>query len=99
MAPPLQPCRRCQRRLMGCKSRAKLPSLLKRFNSSPEVIWLLGTMCVHFPRSQRSIEGLLYECWIDSYHETLRLRWIRCGPSFAADIKRRRIKCIRGFRH
>lgn len=71
----------------------------KYFNSSPEVIRLVVMMYVRFPLSLRNVEDLLYERGIDICHETVRLWWNRFGPLFAADIRRQRVSCVRGFRH
>ncbi|HXG99936.1 MAG TPA: DDE-type integrase/transposase/recombinase, partial [Sphingomicrobium sp.] len=46
----------------------------------------------------RNVEDLLFERGIDICHETVRLWWNRFGPMFAADIRRLRIWCVRGFR-
>ena len=54
---------------------------------------------VRFPLSLRNVEDLLFERGIDLCHETVRLWWNRFGPMFAADIRRRRISRMRGFRH
>ena len=55
-------------------------------------------MYVRFPLSLRNVEDLLYERGIDICHETVRLWWNRFGPLFAADIRRQRVSCMRGFR-
>jgi len=69
------------------------------FHSSPEVIRLVVLMYVRFPLSLRNVEDLLFERGIDVCHETVRLWWNRFGPLFAADIRRQRVSCMRGFRH
>ena len=69
------------------------------FNSSPEVIRLAVQMYVRHPPSLRSAEDLLFEMGIDICHETVRFWWNRFGPMFAAEIRRRRLKRMRGFRH
>jgi len=84
---------------MSLKSRAKPPSPLKRFNSSPEVVRLVVMMYVRFPLSLRNVEDLLFERGSDICHETFRFSWNRSGLMFAADIKRRRINRMSGFRH
>ncbi len=68
------------------------------FNFSPAVIRLVVMMYVRFPLSLRNVEDLLFERGIDICHETVRLWWNRFGPMFAADIRRQRIWCVRGFR-
>lgn len=84
---------------MSRNSRAKPPSPLKRFNSSPKVIRLVVMMYIRFPLSLRNVEDLLAERGIDICHETVRFWWNRFGPMFAADIKRQRISRMRGFRN
>ena len=69
------------------------------FNSSPEVIRLVVMMYVKYPLSLRNVEDLLFERGIDICHETVRLWWNRFGPMFAAEIRRRRVKHMRGFHH
>ena len=56
-------------------------------------------MYVRFPLSLRNVEDLLFEHGIDLCHETVRLWWNRFGPKFAADIRRRRVSRMCGFRH
>ncbi len=56
-------------------------------------------MYVRFPLSLRNVEDLLCERGIDICHETVRMWWNRFGPLFAADIKRRRINRMRGYRN
>ena len=73
-------------------------SPFRYFYSSPEVIRLVVMMYVRFPLSLRNVEDLLFERGIDLCHETVRLWWNRFGPLFAADIRRRRVNRMRGFR-
>ncbi len=61
------------------------------FNSSPEVIRLVGMMYIRYPLSLRQIEDILFERGIDICHETVRFWWNRFGPMFAAEIRRRRV--------
>ena len=61
------------------------------FNSSPEVIRLAVMMYVRYPLSLRQVEDLLFERGIDICHETVRFRWNRFGPMFAAAIRKRRV--------
>ncbi len=61
------------------------------FNSSPEVIRLTVMMYVRYPLSLRQVEDLLFERGIDICHETVRQRWNRFGPMFAAEIRKRRV--------
>jgi len=60
------------------------------FKTSPEVIRPAAMMCVRFPLSLRNVEDLLHERGVDVCHETVRFRWNRFGPMFAAEIRRRR---------
>ncbi len=73
---------------MTRKSRAKPPSPLRCFNSSPELIRLVVLMYVRLPLWLRNVEDLLLERGIDVCHETVRFWWNRFGPLFAADIRR-----------
>ncbi len=61
------------------------------FNSSPEVIRLAVMMYIRYPLSLRQVEDLLFERGIDICHETVRYRWNRFGPMFAAAIRKRRL--------
>ena len=67
----------------------------KYFHSSPEVIRLAVMMYVRFPLSLRNVEDLLHERGIDISHETIRFWWLRFGPIFAAEIRKRRIEGMR----
>ena len=58
---------------MTRKSRAKPPSLFRRFNSSPEAIRLVVVMYVKYPLSLRNVEDVLFERGIDLCHETVRM--------------------------
>ncbi len=69
------------------------------FNSSPEVIRLVAQMYIRYPLSLRNVEDLLFEMGIDICHETVCFWWNRFGPLFAADIRRKRVSRMRGFRH
>jgi putative transposase len=67
----------------------------KYFHSSPEVIRLAVMMYVRFPLSLRNVEDLLHERGIEISHETVRFWWLRFGPIFAAEIRKRRIEGMR----
>lgn len=56
-------------------------------------------MYVTFPLSLRNVEDLLAERGIDICHETVRFRWNRSGPMFAAEIRKRRGEAMRSFTH
>ena len=60
------------------------------FNSSPEVIRLVVMMYVRDPLSLRNVEDLLAERGIDISHETVRFWCNRFGPTFAAEIRKKR---------
>ena len=60
------------------------------FKTSPEIIRLAVMMYIRFPLSLRQVEDLLHERGIDICHETVRAWWNRFGPTFAAEIKKRR---------
>ena len=61
------------------------------FNSSSEVIRLTVMMYIRYPLSLRQVEELLFERGFDICHETVRHRWNRLGPMFAAEIRMRRV--------
>ncbi len=52
---------------------------------------------VRFPLSLRNVEDLLHERGIDVSHETVRYWWNRFGPIFAAEIRRKRARHLRGW--
>jgi putative transposase len=62
------------------------------FNSSPEVIRLTVMLYILYSLSLRQIEDLLFERGIDICYETVRFRWNRFGPTFAAEIRKRRFQ-------
>ena len=53
---------------------------------------------IRFPLSLRNVEDLLHKRGIDVSHETVRFRWRRFGPMFAAEIRKRRIERVRSRR-
>ncbi len=61
------------------------------FNSSPEIIRLTVMMYIRYPKWLRQVEDILCERGIDIWHETVRFRWNRFGPMFAAEIRKRRV--------
>jgi len=63
----------------------------KYFHSSHEIIRLAVMMYVRFPISLRAVEDLLHERGVEISHETVRFWWHRFGPSFASEIRKRRI--------
>ena len=70
----------------------------KGFQSSPEIIRLTVMMYIRFPLSLRNVEDLLHERGIDISHETVRFWWLRFGPMFASEIRKRRIEGMRSSR-
>jgi putative transposase len=68
------------------------------FKMSPAIIRLAVMMYVRFPLSLRNVEDLLHERGIDICHETVRYWWLRFGPMFAAEIKKRRIQGLKSSR-
>ncbi|WP_346765584.1 DDE-type integrase/transposase/recombinase [Sphingobium sp. TB-6] len=69
------------------------------FHSSPDIIRMVVMLYVRYPLSLRNVEDLIFERGYDICHETARLWWNRFEPMFAADIRRRRIGRMRGFRY
>jgi putative transposase len=47
---------------------------------------------VRFPLALRNVEDLLHERGVDVSHETVRFWWHRFGPTFASEIRKRRIE-------
>ncbi|MFD1193842.1 IS6 family transposase [Seohaeicola saemankumensis] len=73
-------------------------SPFRYFKTSPEVIRLAVMLYICFPLSLRNVEDLLHERVIDVSHETVRCWWLRFGPMFAAEIKKRRIEGMKSSR-
>ena len=69
----------------------------KKFYSSPEIIRLAVMMHVRFPLSLRNVLDLLHERGINISHGTVRYRWNRFGPLFAAEIRKNRISRMRAY--
>jgi putative transposase len=67
--------------------------------TSPEIIRLAVMLYVRFPLSLRNVEDLLHERGIEISHETVRFWWLRFGPMFTAEIRRKRVDRMRGCRH
>ena len=53
-------------------------------------------MYIRYPLSLRQVEDILFERGIDICHETVRFRWNRFGPMFAAETRRRRVHTRNG---
>ncbi len=73
-------------------------SLFRYFRTSPEIIRLAVMLYVRFPLSLRNVEDLLHERGIEVSHETVWFWWMRFGPMFAAEIRRRRVGQLRSSR-
>ncbi len=52
---------------------------------------------VRFPLSLRNIEDQLHERSVDISHGTVRFRWNRFGPMFAAEIRKNRVSRMRSY--
>jgi putative transposase len=68
------------------------------FKTSPDIIRLAVMLYVPFPLSLCNVEDRLHERGIDISHETVRFWWLRFGPMFVSEIKRRRIEGIKSSR-
>jgi putative transposase len=73
-------------------------SPFRYFRTSPKIIRLAVMMYVRFPLSLRNVEDLLHERGIEVSHETVRFWWMRFGPMFAAEIRKRRVGQMRSSR-
>jgi putative transposase len=70
----------------------------KGFQSSPEIIRLAVMLYVRFPLSLRNVGDLLHKRGVEISHETVLFWWHRFGPMFAAEIRKRRIECMKSSR-
>ena len=70
-------------------------SPFRHCKTSPEIIRPAVMQYLRYPPSLRDVEYLLHERGIDICHETVRFRWHRFGPMFAAEIRKRRVKGMR----
>lgn len=68
------------------------------FKTSAEIFRLAVMLYVRSPHSRRDVEDLLHERGIDVSHETIRFWWLRFGPMFAAEIRKRRIQGLKSSR-
>jgi len=66
---------------------------------SPEVIRMAVMLYIRYPLSLRNVKDLLFGYGIVVCQETVRFWWIRFGPMFAAEIRRRRVDHMHGRRH
>ena len=71
------------------------PSPFRYFKTSPAIIRLAVMMYIRFPLSLRNVEDLLHERGIDVSYESVRFWWNRFGPTFAAEIRKRRVQQLR----
>ncbi|MCH2069708.1 MAG: IS6 family transposase [Shimia sp.] len=65
------------------------------FRTSPEIIRLAVMMYIRFLLSLRNVEDLLHERGIDVSYESVRFWWLRFGPKFASEIRKRRSQSMR----
>ena len=70
-------------------------SPFRYFRTSPDIIRLAVLLYVRFPLFLRNVEDLPHERGIEISHETVRFWWKRCGPWFAAEIRRKRVQQLR----
>ena len=70
-------------------------SPLRCFRTSPEIIRLAVMMYIRFLLSLRNVEDLLHERGIDVSYESVRFWWLRFGPKFASEIRKRRSQSMR----
>ena len=56
-------------------------------------------MYIRFPLSLRNVEDLLHERGIDVSYESVRFWWLRFGPKFASEIRKRRSQSMRCHSH
>ncbi len=70
-------------------------SPFRYFRTSPEIIRLAVMMYIRFPLSLRNVEDLLHERGIDVSYESVRFWWLRFGPKFASEIRKRRSQSMR----
>ena len=73
------------------------PSPFRYFKTSPEIIRLAVMMYIRFPLSLRNVEDLLHERGIDLSYESVRFWWNRFGPTFAAELRKRRVQQLRAL--
>ena len=74
------------------------PSPFRSFRTIPEIIRLAVMLYVRFPLSLRNVEDLLHERGIEISYGTVRFWWLRFGPMFATEIRRRRVSGLRSSR-
>jgi len=57
--------------------------------------WFVAMIYIRFALNLLDVEDMLFEVGIDLCREIIRLRWLRFGPLFAADIRGQRISTMR----
>jgi hypothetical protein len=75
------------------------PNSFRSFNSSPEVIRFVVMIYQRYALSLRNVEDLLAERGSDVSYSPARFWWNPLGPTFAAEIRRRRVAGIRAHAH
>ena len=73
-------------------------SPFRYFQTPPDIIRLAVMIYVRLPLSLGNVEDLLHESGIEVSHETVRLWWMRFGPMFAGEVRRRRVSGLKGSR-
>ena len=73
-------------------SSLRMKNPFRYFNSSPVAICLTAMMYVRYPQSLRQVEDFLHKRGIDICRETVRFRWSRFDPMFAAEIGKQRVR-------
>ncbi len=74
-------------------------SPFRYLETSPEIIRLAVMLYVRLPLSLRNVEDFLHERNVEVSHETVRFRWHRFGPVFAAEIRGKRVVGLRSGTH
>ena len=96
-SPPRRPASACCR----CSGHARLPT-----TKAPCWIWLSTgdqneianpMVCVRLPLSLRKVDDIPHECGSDVSHGTMRFRWHRNGPIFAAEIRSKHVDRTSAF--
>jgi putative transposase len=72
-------------------------SSFRYFYSSSELIRQVVMLYIRFPQSLRNVEDLLFERGCDVFHQIARLWWNRFDPTFAGEIRRKRVTNMCGM--
>ena len=78
---------------------SKAENPFRFFHSSHDIIRMVVMLYVRNLLSLWNVEDLPFERGYDFCNEPVRLWWNRFGPMLAAEIRRRRVNRMRGFRH